>query len=416
MFQSLALIAILAGAPALADAQNPAAAPPPASASPIDWTVARAAVATLDVLAPGGTLLRQTHGISLGDPPRILTRYSVLAGSERVVATFPGRMPVAAWKMTAADTTNDIAVLLPEAPIPEPPPPATYIRWWYAKVYVMPTPAERDTAILAFVNEPLTIGKLRVIPLSGDHAAGLPVMDVQGNWIGLTGRIEDATGTFSYVTGSEDVVPVLFGPQAEVPLTRVPASFVWCSPKGAAGLLVRAVLRAHEKPEDAGPFFQLALKRDPGMPETYYWMGMVDFRTQRFSDAESSFVQAGRQRPGWALPFHMAGAAANQQGHYQIAIDHYDHALAIDPRSAMTLNNKAGSLYNLHRTSEAMDILNQAIAADSTYAPAYQMLGAAYLATGRRDEAERIYQKLLTLDTRTANNLKVLLDQNSKKN
>lgn len=405
-----------ASAPSTSPAATPAPAPPAGTpsiqppATPADWAPALASVANIDVLSAEGTPLRRTHGISLGDPPVLLARYSDLAGGVKVTAMFRDGTTVTATSFTAADPANDLVVLKSDGALPSPPQPAASIRWRYAKVFVIPAPAQGDTAIAESVNEPLKLDAMRVIPLSGDLPGGLAVMDVQGKWIGISGRIEDATGTFGYVTGSEDVIPVLFGPQKESPLSVIPAKIQWCPPDDAKGMLVRAVLRAHLKPEEAPPFFQLALKRDPKLAEVPYWMGVIDFRKQSYTDAESSFVHAGRLRPGWLLPWHMAGAAANQQGHYEIALEHYGRALAIDPKSAMTLGNQAGAYYNLHRIDDSMKSLMQAIEADSTYTPAYQMMGAVYLKQGRRDEAERIYQKLLTMDTRTAQSLRDLLD------
>lgn len=384
----------------------------PANSTPPDWSVVKAATAAIEVIGPDGKTLRQTYGVALGEPSRLVLRLTDLAGAEKIVATFRDGKKVTATATYASDPIQDVAVLETTDGLPVSPEPALGIKWRLnAKVYVLPGPAMPDSAQVFTVTEPFEHGKVRVIPLSGNAAGGLPVMDVQGKWIGLTGRLEDASGTFNYLTSSEQVASVLFAEPAGKPIAQLAVTPPdWQSPREALGMLVRGVLLTYQRPAEAGPFFDLALQRDRTMPDIYFWMGKNAFKQQKYVDAEADFRETIRLKPDWAAAYHMAGAAANQQGHYDAAVELYDQGLKVNPNNAMTLTNKAGALYNLGRLQESVDVLKKAIQTDPTYALAVHNLGVTYAAMGNRVDAEAMYDQLKPLDKYLAKSLRDRID------
>ncbi len=412
---ALLVASLLAATPALLKAQAASSAPPTPTAPPptIDWTPARNASARIEVMGPGGSALRQTFGVVLGEPGRLVMRLTDLAGAEKIAASFRIGSQITAERVYAIDPVNDIAVLDTDGTLPLSPVPDQTIKWKSAEhVFVIPGPGQPEEMPEQTSTEPFELDPLHLVPVTGDFAAGLAVMHNCGRWIGLTGVISDPSGKFVYMTPKEAIFPLLFGAGSPKPIAAaaaIPAPD-WMGANNAKGLLVRAVLTAYQKPEAATPFFDLALARDRTLPELHFWMGKTFFRQQRFADAEASFLEAARLRPKWDMAYYMAGAASNQQGHYDAALQHYNDALKISPRSAMILNNKWGALYNLGRMQESVDALKEALDADPTYSMALYNLGVTYLKIGRRVDAEEQYNRLAAIDKRMAADLRTQLD------
>ncbi len=377
-----------------------------------DWSAGKGATAEINVLGPGGALLRKTYGVALGEPARLVLRLTELAGAEKVLASFRDGTKAEAATVYSTDPIQDIAVIEMSTPLPAPPEPALAIKWRLnAKVQVLPGPGMGEEAQEQTITEPFEQGTIRLVPLSGDSPNGLAVMDVTGRWIGLTGRIEDPSGKFTYLTSSEQIIPIIFGAPASKPIAQLGVTPPdWQNPREAIGMLARGVLRSFQKPAEAGPFYDLALQRDRTLPDVYFWMGKSAFKQQKFADAEASFRETIRLKPDWAMAYHMAGAAANQQGHYDVALEFYDQGLKVNPNSAMTMTNKSGALYNLGRVQESIEVLKKAIAADSTYALAVHNLGVTYSSMGNRVDAEAMYNKLMTMDRYLAKSLRDRLD------
>ena len=193
-------LAVLLSLPALSMGQEETASPGTAPAP--DWNAGKGATASIEILGPGGTSLRRTYGVVLGEPGRLVLRLTDLAGGEKAIATFRDGRKADAFAVYALDPVQDIAILETTAPLPSPPEPALAIKWRpNAKVFVLPGADMGDEALELTVTEPFEQGKIRVVPLSGDLPGGLAVMDVQGKWIGLTGRFEDIQIRLSALPG-----------------------------------------------------------------------------------------------------------------------------------------------------------------------------------------------------------------------
>lgn len=389
----------------------PQAPPPPAA--PQDWSAVKTAVAHVEVLGAGGSALRQTFGFSLGEPARLIVRLSDLAGGEKVVATFPDRSTITSTRVLASDPLNDVAVLEPEGSLPLPPEIDQTIRWTYQeKIAVIPGPGMPGETPEIACGEPVEFGQARIAPVAMDYPAGLPVMHFCGRWIGMTGALRDPSGQFTYITTKESIVPLLLAKNAARSIAEAGGTAPeWLSPATAQGLFVRGALTSFRAAGDAEPFFNLALERDKTIPELHFWMGKNYFKQPgKYPEAEASFREAGRLRPTWPQAFFMAGAAAFQQKKYAEAVQIYNEGLKTNPKSAMIMSNKAAALGNLGRVEEAVASLQAAIQAEPSYSMAVFNLGGLYLQTGKRNEAEEQYNKLLQMDKNLAQQLRSQLD------
>ena len=85
------------------------------------------------------------------------------------------------------------------------------------------------------------------------------------------------------------------------------------------------------------------------------------------------------------------------------ALECFDQALSLDPRSAETLIKRAGALEKLNRFEEAISCYDDAIAADGSMTIAYLHKGGLFNRMSRYEEALQCYEHALhTHDQRTA--------------
>lgn len=85
------------------------------------------------------------------------------------------------------------------------------------------------------------------------------------------------------------------------------------------------------------------------------------------------------------------------------ALEHFDEALALDPKNAEALIKRAGALEKLNRLEEAINCYDDAIAADGSMTIAYLHKGGLFNRMSRYEEALQCYEHALhTHDQRTA--------------
>lgn len=375
--------------------------------------VMKAATAHVVVLDGEGRPIRETYGVSLGSPPRLVTRLTALEGAGSVEASFPNSMKVTGKSVVAYDPVNDIAVIDAVGPMPNPPEVDDKNQWRYVEtLYVIPGPGMGPDWPQEKSTSPLTLEKLQVVPVTGDHPEGLPIMYPSGWWTGLTGRIEDETGSFFYITPKEAIIPTIFAEGPPVDLAEAARSAAnHLDPKETRGLFVRAVCAGQSTMDEAMPFFNLALERDPEMAEIHFWMGRFYFREKKHAEAEVAYRKAARFKPEWEEAHQMAGSAANQLGNYDLALQIYDEGLKLNPQSTKIRINKWGALYNLGRTNEAIEVLKDALEIDPNSELAIFNLSMSYLRIGNRIEAESQYSRLRALGSSYAPRLRQSLDE-----
>jgi superkiller protein 3 len=92
------------------------------------------------------------------------------------------------------------------------------------------------------------------------------------------------------------------------------------------------------------------------------------------------------------------GYNANENGLYELAIENYQKALAINPNYAMAYNNMGNTYRNLENYNEAIRCFQKAIAIDPNFAWAYNNMGIVYDKLKNYNEAIRRYQKAIDIN------------------
>jgi len=105
---------------------------------------------------------------------------------------------------------------------------------------------------------------------------------------------------------------------------------------------------------------------------------------------------------GTAASWHKKGASLGTLGRHEEAIECFDKALAIDPRSAVAWSGKGVPLRALGRHEEAIECFDKALAIDPRCAAAWNSKGLALRTLGRLEEAIECHDKVLAIDPRSA--------------
>jgi Tfp pilus assembly protein PilF len=116
---------------------------------------------------------------------------------------------------------------------------------------------------------------------------------------------------------------------------------------------------------------------------------------------------------------HLLGAVTAQQGDAQAGLDLIDRAIALDSTCADFHNNRGLILAGLGRTDEAISAHRKAIELNGDFAEAHNNLGNALVKTGRLEEAAAEFRRTLVLRPDYANahsNLGVVLHRQNKFN
>jgi tetratricopeptide (TPR) repeat protein len=102
------------------------------------------------------------------------------------------------------------------------------------------------------------------------------------------------------------------------------------------------------------------------------------------------------------LAWRHLGDTYFRAGHYEEALDSFDHSIALEPDSAEVYYDRAAVYSALGRYENAIGDYNKVIALNPVSAPAYNNRGHTYAAGHRLQEAIRDYEKAMTLDPRSA--------------
>jgi tetratricopeptide (TPR) repeat protein len=151
--------------------------------------------------------------------------------------------------------------------------------------------------------------------------------------------------------------------------------------------------------EQAEPYFQQALKDDPDSAEALYGLGSAYLQLQKTNDARECFERVLRLRAGypgtWPNAWNNLGILAAREGKTDLAIEHFQRALQIDPDHSVALQN-LGSAYRQKKDwPQATRVLGKSLALNPDDAEANYSLAMVYAQTNDSDRAYEYLQKAL---------------------
>jgi tetratricopeptide (TPR) repeat protein len=134
----------------------------------------------------------------------------------------------------------------------------------------------------------------------------------------------------------------------------------------------------------------------------FHQQGLAERRLGHYDKAVAELTRALDLAPTNAqvlndrgIAYFLKGDPASREG----AMRDYDAAIRNDPNHAEALNNRAWSLFQAGRASEALADADRSIAANPANGYAYDTRGQILESLGRRDDAIRDYQRAIAIDT-----------------
>lgn len=355
-------------------------------------------VVTCSYLDARGLSVRKTSGLVMD--AGLLVTFSALQDVQRVEASDDNDTMWTADSLIALYPEADIALLsLANAGNPSGQ-PAVAVQPDAAglRVQVDVGPEGPGTEGFTIVPPPLSFRtEAEIYPLGKAYGDGAAAVLPDGRLAGICFDLSDSGFEMAYMVGAVAVSRLLEARGEAIALStlRDPVIPSYKDRDSARGLAFRAaLLLVARKLDDARSFVDLAMKKDEGDPDALYWMGKVDFESQRYERAAEWFEQAAAVTPEYDLAWHMAGASHNENGAFENAATSFHRALESNPKAVHTWCNLGTAEYNLSRWEAAETAYRRAMELDPRFGLAPFNLGVLYLRLGRREDAEAMRRHL----------------------
>ncbi|HEX4771353.1 MAG TPA: FG-GAP-like repeat-containing protein [Bryobacteraceae bacterium] len=153
--------------------------------------------------------------------------------------------------------------------------------------------------------------------------------------------------------------------------------------------------------EQAGRFFQSALKDNPASSEACYGIGSVYLSENRTKEARQSFEQALNLTAGYSdthpNAWNNLGLLAMREGQTDEATRCFQESLKISPHHFVSLENLGNAYRQQKRWNEAREMLQQASAINPDDPETNYSLGMLYAQTGKPDDAYTRLKRALNM-------------------
>lgn len=133
-----------------------------------------------------------------------------------------------------------------------------------------------------------------------------------------------------------------------------------------------------ERYEDALPYFEEAVKRNPRYAEAHFAIGSCNDFLLRNEEAIKAYTQAIQIKPVYYQAYINRGNAYKNKGQYDQAIKDYSKAIEIVPGVAEFYYSRGNAYYNKGQYDQAISDHNKAIEINPMYASAYDNRGFIY--------------------------------------
>jgi tetratricopeptide (TPR) repeat protein len=153
--------------------------------------------------------------------------------------------------------------------------------------------------------------------------------------------------------------------------------------------------------EQAQLYFEQALGDNPESAEALYGLGSAYLQQQKTSDARECFEHVLQLHAGYpgTLPnaWNNLGILAAREGNADLAIQHFERALQIDPDHSVALQNLGNAYRQKKDWPQAKRALEKALALNPDEAESNYSLGMVYAQQNDSDHAYEYLQRALSL-------------------
>jgi len=149
--------------------------------------------------------------------------------------------------------------------------------------------------------------------------------------------------------------------------------------------------------ENALPYFEKAIQKDPGYTVAYFYIGYCNGELGCLTEAIEAYKQAIRLKPDYEKAHVNLGAAYDNLGRHMEAIEAYHQAIRLKPAFAEAHYNLGVGYAVLGRHTEAIEAFKQAIRLKPDDEEAHHNLGVVYSNLGRHTEAIEAFKQAIRL-------------------
>lgn len=163
--------------------------------------------------------------------------------------------------------------------------------------------------------------------------------------------------------------------------------------------------------EQALPYLQEMLRRNPENPVALLAIGRVHLQAKRLPEARAAFQKAIALDPRRPEGWNEIGGVETESGNSAEALRYYQKALELAPNLGYALINAAHAEERLGNPAEAERLYRRALAADPKNGDAANALGLLLAQNGRNEEARKLFEQAISIrrdDASAINNLGVL--------
>ncbi len=146
---------------------------------------------------------------------------------------------------------------------------------------------------------------------------------------------------------------------------------------------------------DAERLLSESLIQNPDSPETHFYFGLIQQRKKRHENAIFSFGEA-IQLDSRAAKYYIAlGDSLMEMNAFVSAVDAFDQALIYSPAKFDLLIRKASALSRIVPINEQIRFTEELLEMYPKHVALYEMLGNLYQNNHQRDDAEKIYLRMI---------------------
>ncbi len=147
----------------------------------------------------------------------------------------------------------------------------------------------------------------------------------------------------------------------------------------------------------AKSIYEAVLKMDSINADAMHYLGLIHYQTGDSQTAITFISKAISLKPTSLMHCHL-GAALQAQGQHDLAIEHYQAAIILQPDYAEAYNNLGTAYQEQGRLTEAIHHFQRALSFNANYASAHNNLGNTFLVQGDLQAALACYRHSLIID------------------
>ncbi|MEI7824606.1 MAG: tetratricopeptide repeat protein [Chlorobiaceae bacterium] len=155
------------------------------------------------------------------------------------------------------------------------------------------------------------------------------------------------------------------------------------------------VLTSCNRTENEINTLQQQVWKNPESAKAYLLLGNAYARAQRYGEASEAYKKALVINPDLDEPLHALGAVAFNQKNYTEAQKYFQKHLEHSPKDSLRLYDLGNVSMQLGQFDKAAKLYSESIENSDAFTDAHYNLAVCYIRTGRRAEAQAIYEWLL---------------------